>query len=228
MNLDALFKVTYGLYVITSTLNGKKNGQIANVVFQVLAEPPTIAVCINKQNLTYDFIRESKVFGVSVLSKDTPLKLIGLFGFKSGRDIDKFENINHKIGITGAPLLEDYCVAYLEAEVVNSMDVGTHVVFMGKLVNGEIISKKEPMTYAYYHEIKGGKSPKTAPTYVEEKKAEAHGGKKYRCTVCGYIYDPRNGDPESGIAPGTSFAELSENWVCPVCGVEKNKFEELL
>lgn len=227
MDLEALFKVTYGLYVITSKKGEKKNGQIANVVFQVLAEPPTVAICVNKRNLTHDLIRESKVFGISVLSQDTPLKLIGHFGFKSGRDIDKFKDISHKTGITGVPLLEDYCVANFEAEVVNSMDVGTHVVFIGELVNSEIVSKKEPMTYAYYHEIKGGKSPKTAPTYVKEKRKESSDEKKYRCTVCGYIYDPNNGDPESGIAPGTSFTELPESWVCPVCGVGKDKFEEL-
>ncbi|MDI3524635.1 flavin reductase family protein, partial [Kosmotoga sp.] len=90
MDYEALFKVTYGMYVITSKTNEKKNGQIANVVFQVVAEPPTIAICINKQNLTHDFIQESRVFGVSVLSQDTPLKLIGHFGFRSGRELDKF------------------------------------------------------------------------------------------------------------------------------------------
>ncbi|OAA21971.1 rubredoxin [Kosmotoga sp. DU53] len=228
MDYEAMFKITYGMYVVTSETNGKKNGQIANVVFQVVAEPPTIAICINKQNLTHDFIQKSRVFGVSVLSQDTPLKLIGHFGFRSGRELDKFKEINHKIGVTGVPLLEDYCIANLEAKVVNAVDVGTHVLYIGEIVNAEVVDEKEPMTYAYYHEIKGGRSPKTAPTYVEERKEnKGSGKKKYRCKVCGYIYDPKNGDPDSGVAPGTPFEELPDNWVCPVCGVGKDKFEEV-
>jgi len=170
MDYEALFKITYGMYVVTSKTDEKKNGQVANVVFQVVAEPPTIAICINKQNLTHDLIQESRVFGVSVLSQDAPLKLIGLFGFRSGRELDKFKDIDHKIGVTGVPLLKDHCIANLEAKVVNVVDVGTHKVFIGEIVSVEVVDDKEPMTYAYYHEIKGGKSPKTAPTYLEEGK----------------------------------------------------------
>ncbi|MDK2954495.1 MAG: hypothetical protein PWQ27_1878, partial [Kosmotoga sp.] len=104
----------------------------------------------------------------------------------------------------------------------------THVLYIGEIVNAEVVDEKEPMTYAYYHEIKGGRSPKTAPTYVEERKEnKGSGKKKYRCKVCGYIYDPKNGDPDSGVAPGTPFEELPDNWVCPVCGVGKDKFEEV-
>ena len=98
MNFKALHKLGYGLYVVCSRKGDRLNGQIANTVFQVTSEPPTIAVSINKNNLTYEFITESKVLTVSILSQDTPLSFIGHFGFKSGRDIDKLEGINYKIG----------------------------------------------------------------------------------------------------------------------------------
>jgi flavin reductase (DIM6/NTAB) family NADH-FMN oxidoreductase RutF/rubredoxin len=222
MELKALHKINYGLYVITSKNNGKFNGQIVNTVIQVTSDPPQILVCINKQNLTHQFISESKVFAVSILSKETPLKFIGNFGFKSGRDIDKFKDVNYKIGKTGAPILLENSVGYLEAELVNTIDVGTHTIFVGKVINAEILSDKEPMTYAYYYEIKGGRAPKTAPTYLEEGKKM----KKYKCTVCGYIYDPEKGDPENGIKPGTPFEKLPDDWTCPVCGASKDEFEE--
>ena len=168
MNSKALHKVGYGVYIVSSKTNKKFNGQIANTVFQISSEPPTIAISINKQNLTHEFIMESKVFTVSILSQETPMKFIGLFGFKSGRGLDKFKETNHKIGITGAPVVLDNAIAYLEAEVINSIDVETHTVFFGKVVDADILDDKEPMTYAYYHNIKGGKSPKTAPTYIKE------------------------------------------------------------
>ena len=100
MNVKALYKLVYGLYVVSSRKEDRLNGQIANTVFQISSEPPTIAVSINKNNLTHEFIEQSKVLAVSVLSQDTPLSFIGHFGFKSGRDIDKLEGINYKIGGT--------------------------------------------------------------------------------------------------------------------------------
>jgi len=228
MNIKTLYKVSYGLYVVGSVKNEKYNGQIANTVFQITSEPPTIAVSINKSNLTHEFIKESKVFAVSILSKETPMRFIGHFGFKSGRDTDKFKDVKYKSGITGAPVVLEYTIAYLETEVTNMVDVGTHTIFIGKVVDAEILGTGEPMTYAYYHEVKKGKSPKTAPTYIkEENKKETKGVKKYRCKVCGYIYDPEKGDPDSGIVPGTPFDKLPDDWVCPICGAGKEEFEEI-
>jgi len=169
MNRKALHKISYGLYVVTSRKSDNFNGQIANTVFQVTSEPATIAISINKQNLTHEFIRESNVFAVSVLSKSTPLKFIGHFGFKSGRDIEKFEGVNYKVGRTGAPIVLEDAVAYLEAEVTKEIDAGTHTIFIGKVVDAEIITDEEPMTYTYYHEIKRGVTPKLAPTYIKNK-----------------------------------------------------------
>ena len=190
---------------------------------QITSEPPTIAVSINKNNLTHEFITASKVLAVSVLSQDTPLSFIGHFGFKSGRDIDKFEGINYKIGETQAPVVTDNALAYLEARVIQELDVGTHTIFIGELVGAEVLKEGEPMTYAYYHQVKRGTTPKTAPSYVEQKK-EVPKMAKYKCTVCGYVYDPELGDPDGGIAPGTPFEKIPDDWVCPVCGVAKNEF----
>ena len=228
MNLKALHKLGYGLYVVSSRKGDRLNGQIANTVFQVTSEPPTIAVSINKNNLTHEFIKESKVLAVSVLSQDTPLSFIGHFGFKSGRDIDKLEGINYKIGETRAPVITDNALAYLEAKVTQEVDVGTHTIFVGALVGADVIKEGEPMTYAYYHQVKRGTTPKTAPSYVEEKKEEVVSKMaKYKCTVCEYVYDPELGDPDGGIKPGTPFEEIPDDWVCPVCGASKSEFERV-
>jgi len=168
MDLKVLRHCTYGLYVIGSRKGDRLNGQIANTVFQVASDPPTIAVSINKQNLTHEFINEGKVFTVSILSQDTPLSFIGHFGFKSGRDIDKFKDVNYKLGEAEVPIILDHGVAYLEARVINQVDVGTHTIFIGELVGADVLSEGEPMTYAYYHQVKRGTTPKTAPSYIKK------------------------------------------------------------
>ncbi len=225
MNLSTLYKISYGMYIVSSKKENNINGQIANTVFQVTSTPPTLAVSINKENLTHAFIRESKIFTVSILSQTTPMTLIGNFGFKSGHNIDKFKDINYKSGITGAPIVLESVIGYLEAEVINMLDVGTHTIFVGNIIEAESISDGIPMTYAYYHQIKGGKAPPTAPTYIkEELKKEEGKMEKYKCTVCGYIYDPQKGDPDAGIKPGTTFDALPNDWVCPVCGAGKEAF----
>ena len=230
MNRKTLHKIPYGLYTITSRKNGKYNGQIANALFQVTSEPPTVAISINKKNLTYEYIKASKVFSASILCDHAPMVFIGTFGFKSGRDIDKFENIKYKLGKTKTPIITENCLGYLEAEVIDDLSVGTHSIFIGKVVDAEIMSEEKVMTYEYYHEIKGGKSPKNAPTYDksvdEEIKKEVEKMEKYVCKVCGYVYDPEKGDPDNGIAPGTKYEDLPDDWVCPVCGAGKVDFEK--
>lgn len=228
MNTKAVQKICYGMYVISSKKDGKINGQIANTLFQITSEPPTVAVSINKQNLTHEYIIASKAFAASIISKDAPMTFIGNWGFKSGRDIDKFKDANFRTGnVTGVPIVLDNAIGYLECEVLSSTDVGTHTIFIGKVVDCEVLSDADPMTYSYYHQIKGGKSPKTAPTYVKEENTPiAAKSQKYKCTVCGYVYDPENGDPDSGIAAGTKFEDLPDSWVCPVCGASKSEFEK--
>jgi len=225
MNPTVLHKISYGLYIITSFKGDRINGQTANTVFQVTSDPPTIAIGINKQNLTHEFIKESKVFGISILGLDTPLNLVGQFGFKSGRDSDKFANLNYKRGETNVPIIPDNTIAYLEAKVINQLELKTHTLFIGEVVAAEVTKEGEPMTYAYYHQIKRGTTPKSAPTFIKEEKKMAS-LPKYKCEVCGYIYDPDKGDPDSGIAPGTFFEDLPDDWVCPVCGAGKDEFEK--
>lgn len=233
MDLKIFHKVSYGLYVIGSIKEGKLNGQIANTVFQVSSEPATVAISINKKNLTHEFIQASKTFSVSVLPNSTPMDFIGHFGFKSGRDIDKYRTVSFKQGETGSPVILEHTVGYLEAEVVGSIDVETHTVFIGKIVNSEVLSSEEPMTYAYYQLVKRGTTPPTAPTHIktekevikQEFKKRDNKTKKYQCSICGYVYDPVVGDPDSGIAPGTSFEDIPDDWVCPTCGVSKDQFE---
>ncbi len=231
MNLASLFKISYGLYVVSSRDGEKFNGQIANTAIQVCSEPPLIAVAINKKNFTHEYITKSGVFTVSVLSKETPLTFIGKFGFKSGRDINKFEGTNYKIGETGVLVVLDNTLAYFEAKVISQLDVITHTIFVGKVIAAEVLKDGEPMTYAYYHEVKRGLTPKTAPIYVaptsEPKKEEKPKMAKYECTVCGYIYDPAAGDPDGKIPPVTPFEKLPDSWVCPVCGAQKSEFKRL-
>jgi len=169
MDKSVLYQMAYGMYVVSSVKGAEYNGQIANTVFQISSDPATIAISINKQNLTHDYISASKVFTVSILEKEAPLKCIGLFGFKSGKDVKKFESSPFKIGITGAPIALENALSYLEAEVVQTVDVETHSVFIGKIIAGEHLKSGEPMTYAYYHEVKKGLTPKTAPTYIKKE-----------------------------------------------------------
>ena len=224
MNTKALHKISYGLYVIGSRKGDRLNGQIANTVVQVTSQPPAISVCINRENLTHEFIRDSGAFSVSILDQDTPLNYIGRFGFKSGRDMDKSEGGNYRIGQTGSPIFLDHALAYMEVKITNEVNAGTHTDFIGELVDADILREGEPMTYAYYHEVKRGTTPKTAPSYIEEKKKEVVKMAQYECQVCGYVYDPELGDPDSDIAPGTPFEDLPDDWVCPVCGAGKDEF----
>jgi len=227
MNLKALHSISYGLYVIGSRKGDRLNGQIANTVIQVSSQPPLISVCINKENLTHEYIKSSGAFSVSVLSQDTPLSFVGHFGFKSGRELGKFEGVNYKIGQTQVPIVLDHTLAYMEAKVTQEVDAGTHTDFIGQLVGADILKEGEPMTYAYYHQVKRGTTPKTAPSYIEERREAAPKMAKYECTVCGYIYDPDMGDPDGGVPLGTPFEKLPEDWVCPVCGASKDEFEKV-
>ncbi len=230
MNEKTLHKISYGVYIVSSKDKEKFNGQIANALFQVTAQPQTIAMSINTENLTHEYLMKSKVFSVSILSQQTPMPFIGTFGFKSGRIIDKFKNVTYKTGITGAPIVLDHTLGYFEGTIHHHLPVGTHTIFIGTITNAEILTNEHPMTYAYYHEVKGGVSPKTAPTYSGaadsiQKKKEEQKMNKYVCTVCGYEYDPAKGDPENNIPPGTPFEKIPDSWVCPICGAGKDAFE---
>lgn len=232
MTIDrkAFRTLSYGLYLITSRDGERLNGQVANVAVQVTSKPSRIAIALNKENLTHQFVEKSGVFAVSVLAESAPMQFIGLFGFRSGRDVEKLAQVNYETGKTGAPMVTDHSVAVMEARVIQSLDVGTHTLFVGEVAGARMLNSEAPLTYAHYHEVKGGKSPKTAPTYVDEKAENSEEGRKdemkrYVCEVCGYVYVPTKGDPDSGVAPGTAFEDLPGDWVCPVCGAGKDQFK---
>ena len=170
MNPAALHKIGYGMYVIGSRMGDRLNAQIANTVFQITSEPPTIAVSINKKNLTHEFIKASGVFTASVICQDADLTFIGRFGFKSGRDTDKLNGVNYRIGQTKAPIVLDNAVSYIEARVIREVDMGTHTIFIGEVVDAEVLTERTCMTYAYYHDIKRGVTPPAAPSFIKDEK----------------------------------------------------------
>jgi flavin reductase (DIM6/NTAB) family NADH-FMN oxidoreductase RutF/rubredoxin len=232
MNRTALQQCSYGVYIISAQEGGKLNGQIANTVCQVTAEPATVSVCINKQNLTHELISGSRAFSVSILAEGTPMQFIGRFGFKSGRDGDKFDGVNYRLGPSQSPIVLDHTTGYMDCELAASMDAGTHTIFLGRVVDADVVGGGRPMTYEYYHRVKGGKSPKTAPTYIgagKDEKTERKGGvmASYKCSICGYVYNPAEGDPDSGIGASTAFEDLPDSWVCPACGAAKTEFEKV-
>jgi len=231
LDLESLFNLSYGMCIISSKKGNDFNGCIVNTVFQVTPEPPMVAVSINKQNLTHEYIANSKVFAVSILAKGTPLEFIGRFGFRTGRNTDKFQEVDYKLSIAGVPIVLDNTVAFIEAEVTNAIDVETHTLFVGRIMACETIDEsKVPMTYNYYRDVKGGRTPRTAATYIKKKSKEksiqgAKEMKKYKCLMCGYIYDPAVGDPDNGVAADTAFKDLPDDWTCPECGADKGEFE---
>ena len=172
MDLKALYSISYGLYLITSKDGDQINGQIANTVFQISSDPPTIAVSINKQNLTNDFIKKSGLFAVSVLREETPISLIGQFGFKSGRDMNKFADVNYRTTPRGLPYLVDDALAAIEAKLIQDVDAGTHTIFIGEITAAEVLKQGNPMTYAYYHQVKKGSTLHPLPLISKRMKGE--------------------------------------------------------
>ena len=163
---ESIRLLSYGLFVLCSKKEGKFNGLIVNTIFQITSKPQMVAVSISKNNYTHDFIVASKAFTASILDRETPLKFIGRFGFRSGRNYDKFKDpINYEKFITGVPIVMDHSLGYMECVVKDSVDCGTHTLFVAKVVGGAVTKVGKPLTYAYYHEVKKGKSPKNAPTY---------------------------------------------------------------
>lgn len=227
MNFETFFKISYGLYIISSTNNEKYNGFICNTVFQVTAEPAQLAIACNKDNYTAEFIKKSKKFNISVLEQDCPSELIGKFGFNSGKKINKFEGTKYQIGKNDCPIVTESSIAYLECELVENFEVGTHFIFIGKITEAQIIdNEKEPLTYIHYRNVRKGVAPKNAPTYIDkskieskqEAKSETSNSEIYKCSVCGHEYNPSES--------GKPFEELEDDWCCPSCGVDKSFFNK--
>lgn len=247
MNYRAFHKLSYGLYVIATEHEGEKAGYIGNTAFQVTSEPSKIAISSNKKNYSTQKILDSKRFSLSVLKKEVETSLIGKFGFMSSTDLDKFDGVETITASTGAPIVLDSCVAWFDCRVIDSVDVGTHVLIIAEVVDGEVISNEEPLTYEYYHKKYKMLAPKNAPTYIpndklgpepdpepmqeeirkEESKSELGPGEGiHTCAICGFQYDPAEGDPSAGIPPGTPFEDLPEDYRCPICNAGKDYFKK--
>lgn len=224
IDFETLFKISYGLYIVSSGDKNAGNGYIANTVFQVTSSPAKFVVSCNKNNYTNKLIQKHKAFSVSVLDIDTPSELFGTFGYTSGKAFDKFKNVDIKYGETGVPIVLDSTTAYLEFKLEQEIDMGTHTMFIGELVHAEVLNaSKDPMTYDYYRNVMKGMSPKNAPTYIDKTKFEKPkndiDNKEYECEVCGYVYE--------NSKELVKFDDLPDDWECPVCGADKSEFKEV-
>ncbi len=157
---EGLHYVTYGLYIVSTADGEKKNGLIVNTVFQVTADPARIAISVNKNSLTHEMILKSRVFAAMPLEQETPLTFIGIFGFRTGRTFDKFANVPFKTGFLGCPVVTEHTLSYMEAEVCQTLDVGTHTLFIGQVKDAGVIKPHgTALTYDYYHNVIKGKTP---------------------------------------------------------------------
>lgn len=216
MDLSSLEDISYGMYLIT-TSNGKEDaGCIINTLTQITSKNPIVSVSINKNNYTNKILKESNKFAVSIISENIDSQVISKFGYLSSEKENKFENINYELDNKIKVITDNMC-SYLICEVLNIIDVETHDIFIARVESTKKLSNLKPMTYKYYKEVLKGISPKNAPTYIENKVGTV--GKKYRCKICGYIYDN-----EKEKIP---FEELPEDFKCPLCGAGKDMFEEI-
>lgn len=200
MNTEALYKISYGLYILTAHEGDKENGCIVNTVMQITEKPNRIAVAVNKSNYTHGMIERTGVFNVSVLTEQSKFATYKHWGFQSGAQTDKTEAIAFRRAENGVIYLEDECNAYLSAKVISSVDMGTHTLFLADVTDGAVLCGEPSVTYAYYH-----KNIKPAPPVSEKKKG-------YICTVCGYIYE---GEP------------LPDDFICPWCKHPASDFKPL-
>lgn len=225
INFEALFKISYGLYVVCSGDKNKGNGFISNTIFQVSSEPAKFAACCHKNNYSSGIIEKTGAFSASILSINVSPIMLGKFGFKSGKDLNKMEGMEIQYGETGVPIVLNDAIAYLECRVTQKVDLDSHWMFIGELVSADILNEtSEALTYLYYRNVKRGIAPKNAPTFIDKTKLTkatdmAIKPKKYKCAACGYIYD------ES--IEKVKFADLSSDWICPACGSEKEDFTEI-
>lgn len=215
MNISILWKLSYGVYAVTAMDGQRPTGCIANSAMQITATPATVAVSINHDNFTNECIDKTGRFALSILSEKTDPSIIGTFGYSSGKDTDKFAKVDYEMK-EELPIIKDSC-GYIVCKVVDKFETLTHTIFLGEIIEGDVLQNEEPMTYAYFHKVIKGSSPKNAPTYIPEQQEEteektaAEAVKKYVCTVCGYVYEG---------------PEMPEDYKCPICGVGKEKFVE--
>ena len=198
-DLSALFKIGYGLYVVTSNYGKKDNGLIVNTVTQVTNSPNRVAVCINKQNYSHHIIEQTGKMNVNCLSVEAPFSVFESFGFRSGRNTDKFEGCEILRSDNGLVFLPKYINAFMSLKVENYVDLDTHGMFICSVTEARVISDKETMTYTYYQDN-------------VKPKPETEGKKGWVCKICGYVYEGE---------------ELPEDFICPLCKHGAADFEKL-
>lgn len=201
MDNKAMYKLSYGLYVLTANENGKDNGCIINTAGQVTSTPNRISVTVNKLNLTHDMIMNTGVFNVCAISTAADFELFKHFGFQSGKNVDKFAGYA-KAGKAenGLMFIKDYCNSYISATVFQKIDLGTHTMFISDVTDAVVLSDELSVTYDYYH-------ANIKPQPMKEEKATG-----YRCKICGYVYE---GDP------------LPDDFICPICKHPASDFEPI-
>ncbi len=214
METNALYNITYGLYVVGCYSDGKPAGCIINTCFQVTSENPTLAICLNKKNHTLDCIKKNPKFCVSIISEETDPMIISSFGFRSARDIDKYTDFGYD-ELDGTPAVKGNFCGRLILDAINFIDCGSHIIVIGKLVASHG-GNGTPMTYAYYHKVIKGSAPKNAPTYRAEPQPAQTSNKemrRFKCDICGYEVE--------------SESDLPADFVCPLCGVDRSHFKEI-
>ena len=165
MDLSAFFKMSYGLYVVSAEADGRRAGCVVNTAVQVASQPPRVSVAVNKENVTAGVIEAAGAFTVTVLDKTADMPYIGNFGFRSSDTYDKFEKYGCETSAVGSPYSPEHVCALLACRLVDTVDVGTHYLFIGEVVDAQVLSDEEPLTYSYYHAVLKGKTPPKASSY---------------------------------------------------------------
>lgn len=200
MNTNALFKIGYGLYVLSANEQGKDNACIINTAMQVTSDPLQVAICVNKTNYTCEIIQHTKKFNISVLSEGVGFDVFKNFGYQCGRNVDKFATFyDTKRSPNGVLYITKNTNAYFSAWVKQEIDLGTHIMFIAQLVAAEVLSNEPTVTYEFYQ-----KNIKPKP--------EATTSKGWRCKICGYIYEEEN---------------LPSDFICPICKHGATDFEKI-
>lgn len=210
MDLSVLHNVTYGMYAVCADDSGRPAGCIINTFMQITSKDPVVSICLNKNNYTYDVIKRTNQFTVSILSTETNRNVIAYLGFSSGRENDKFKDISYKKTPGGLPYLTDGCCGILTCRVLSEIDQGTHMLIIAQLTDAQKLDAAEPMTYAYYHKVIKGSAPENAPTY-QPPQAKKEG--VYVCDICSYEFE---GDLDS----------MPDDFICPICKASKAHFKK--
>ena len=206
MDKKAIYNLSYGVFMVSTKAGEVANGCITNTCIQVAGNPVRIAISVLNSNYTCDLIKESGIFAVSILDNDCTFETIKHFGFQSGRDVDKFGNITPPTDCNDVPYLGWQSCAVISGKVVEQHDLGTHTIFIAEVVDANVLSDKEPITYAkYQNEIK----PKNNAASAKEDGKKIVG---WRCKICNYVYEG---------------SKLPEDYACPLCGHGADDFEPI-